>query len=122
MNIPNKLKTKIINHEFVTEEETNLFLKYIINKTITITNNMYNKKNYNPMYLFYEICYSYNLTEEAYNEKKDYIYAIIDINNKKYLIDINFNNNKLETLNKNKYIEYTENNIKEYLNIIGKKA
>ena len=105
MNIPNKLKTKIINHDPITEEETNLFLKYIINKTITITNNMYNKKNYNPIYLFYEICYSYNLVQEAYTKKEDYIYAIINFNNKQYLIDINFNDNKLEELKKNKYIE-----------------
>ena len=36
MNIPNKLKNKIINHELVTEEETNLFLKYIINKILLV--------------------------------------------------------------------------------------
>ena len=117
MNISNELKNKVIKHDELSSEEVNLFLKYIINKTQIITKKRYNIKDNNPMYLFYEICYSYNLTSEPFNDSI-YHHAIIILNNKKYLVDINFNNNKIKDLKENKYIEYTDNIYKEYLDLI----
>ena len=117
MNIPNKLKNKVINHEFLTEEETNLFIKFIIHKSKIITEHMYPKNNYLPIYLFHEICYSYNLeSTPLINNNNNY--AITKINNKKYLIDFSFNNDKIPFLKDNKYIEYNEKTYKEYLKIL----
>lgn len=116
MNIPNKLKNKIINREEITSEEAELFIKYIIDKSITITNHMYNNKHYLPIYLLFEICYSYNIDPKPYNKGKTY-YAILNLDNKKYIIDLDFNDNKIKYLKDNKYIEYTEDIYQTYLNI-----
>lgn len=116
MNISNNLKQKVIAHRQLTEEEIDKFLNYIIHKSIVITNHMYNNKNYSSMFLLYEICHAYNLTLNPYNKENKY-YAIINISNKDYLIDINFNNNKIKKLAENKYIEYNDKIYKLYLQI-----
>ena len=53
-----------INHEILTSEETENFIKYMITKAKIIVDHMYTRKNYNYMYLFFEICFSYNLAVE----------------------------------------------------------
>lgn len=116
MNISNNIKNKIINHENVSKETRELFLKYIINKAIVITKHMYNSENYSPMFLLAEICYSYNLTSGPIIDNKNH-YIILNINNNKYLIDIAFDNNKIPKLAENKYIEYTDDIFKLYLKI-----
>ena len=116
-NVSNELKNKVINHEILTSEETENFIKYMITKAKIIVDHMYTRKNHNYMYLFFEICFSYNLAVEPYNETKN-LYSILNINNKKYLIDMNFNNNKIPELKHNKYIEYTDDIYHKYLNII----
>lgn len=121
MNVSNKLKNKVIRHDDITDDEISLFFRYLINKTMVITNNMYYRKNFNPMYLFDEICYSYNLKTKLFVRDDGYIYVIVDINNKKYLVDINFYDKNIEDLSVNKYIEYTDDNMEEYLRVIGKK-
>lgn len=118
MNISNNLKNKVINNKSLTEEETNSFLKFIIHKAIIITNHMYNTINYLPIYLFHEICYSYNL-KAILTKNKDSYHSIITLNNKKYLVDLNFNNNKIKYLKDNKYIEYKNEVYDLYLKITG---
>lgn len=117
MNIPNELKQKVIMHKQLEKEEIDTFLKYIIHKTIIINKHTYNNHNFSLASLLCEVCYSYNLTINPYNENNKY-YLIINISNKDYLIDINFNNNKIEKLAENKYIEYNDKIYKLYLQII----
>ena len=117
MNIPNELKHKVINNEKLSKYEINLFLDYIIHKSLYITSHMYNKK-YPPIFLLYEICWSYNIDVEQNNINNRY-FAIIELNNKKYILDPSFNNKKLDILFKNKYIEYTKDNYEKYINLLG---
>ena len=78
INVSNELKNKVIRNRELTEEECELFLKYMITKTKIIPDHMYNRENYNYMYLFFEVCYSYNLICEPYNEYKN-LYSILKI-------------------------------------------
>jgi hypothetical protein len=115
MNISNNIKNKIINHERISKETSEEFLRYMIFKSIIITEHMYNNIDYKAMYLFKEICYSYNLKEMA---NDDNVYSIVNIGEYKYLVDLEFNNNKIPELSNNKYIEYNEDLFKEYLKIL----
>lgn len=118
INVSNELKNKVIKNRELTEEECELFLKYMITKTKLITDHMYNRENYNYMYLFFEVCYSYNLICEPYNEYKN-LYSILKISNKKYLVDMNFNSDKIPSLKENKYIEYSEDMYEYYKKLMG---
>ena len=111
MNISNKLKTKVINHENIAKEEVLLFLKYIVNKNRVITEHM-PIKNYNSTALLTEICYSYNLLVSPSANQK---FIIVNISHQEYLIDPNYNSARLPSLRKNKFIEYTSDVAKKYL-------
>lgn len=86
INTSNKLKEKVINHENLTDEEQIEFLNYMITKTKIIVDSMYkeNNKDYNYMYLFYEVCFSYNLTASPTIDS-NYLYLILELGNNKYL-------------------------------------
>ena len=75
MNIPNELKRKVIKKEKISTNETYLFLEYIIHKSLYITNHMY-KKNHPPIFLLYEICWSYNIDVEP-NNINNWYYGIV---------------------------------------------
>lgn len=115
MNISNKIKNNIINHESVSKETSELFLEYMIHKAIVITDRMYHYQGYKPIYLFKEICYSYNLMDEAYDDKT---YSIVNVGGYKYLVDFEFHNNKISKLCNNKYIEYDDKILDKYLNLL----
>ena len=114
-NVNNILKNKIIHNKKVTNEEINKFIKYMIDKTILITNRMYQtKKDY--MNLFSEIALSYNVPYKYTENEKG---ILIKINNYIYIVDISFKNNNFQDFTKNKYIEYTEENYLKYLELSG---
>lgn len=117
-NVSNKLKQKVINHEKISSKEQEEFLNYMITKTKIIVDNMYkeNNKDYNYMYLFYEICFSYNLLN-APTIDSNYLYLILALGDNKYLIDMNFTNDSILPLKENKFIKYTSNNYKKYLEV-----
>lgn len=113
-----KLKTKIINQSIIKEEELKIFINYIINKVNDISKYMKNIESYTKNNLANEIFWSHNLDSKIHNIKDNY-YCIFRINNKDYLLDINFYNNKIPKLKENKYIELTKDVYKEYIEIIG---
>lgn len=119
MNVSNKLKKKIINGDVLSNDEIELFLKYVINKTKDIIDHAYNGNYYIPMALFVEICYAYNLVSEPYIVNNCY-YNIIVIGGEKYLIDLDFNSDKIPKLRNNKYIKYTKDIYDKYLSILKK--
>ena len=118
INTSNKLKEKVINHENLTDKEQIEFLNYMITKTKIIVDSMYkeNNKDYNYMYLFYEVCFSYNLTESPTIDS-NYLYLILELGDNKYLIDMNFTSDDILPLKENKFIKYTSNNYKKYLEV-----
>ena len=75
-----------------------------------------NNKDYNYMYLFYEVCFSYNLTASPTIDS-NYLYLILELGNNKYLIDMNFTSDDILPLKENKFIKYTSNNYKKYLEV-----
>lgn len=118
MNIPNKLKWQVINHEIVTDDEAFMFLRYTINKTIEIVSHMYNTINYKPLFLLKEIYYSYNLVDEAFMDDSAK-YIILFFNNKKYLIDLDFDSDEIKDLKKYKYVLYSDSLFSKYKKIIS---
>lgn len=117
MNVSNKLKNKVIKHEVISNDEALEFVKYMVNKCIVISEHIIDK-NYDPMCLFMEICYSYNLLREAYDNESNG-YTIVDIGGYKFLVDINFNDDNIFYLKENKYIEYSDDIFDKYLKIVG---
>ena len=118
MNIPNKLKWQVINHEIVTDDEAFMFLRYTINKAIEIFSHMYNTINYKPLFLLKEIYYSYNLVDEAFMDDSAR-YIILSFNNKKYLIDLDFDSDEIKDLKKYKYVLYSDSLFSKYKKIIS---
>ena len=118
MNLDNKIKTKIINHQAITEEELKAFIDYIIYKSNIITQHMTNIKSYTQINLCNEILWSHNLDSTIYHHHNKY-YCIFNINDKDYLLDIDFKDNRLPSLSKNKYIELTNEIYNKYLEVIG---
>ena len=118
MNIPNKLKWQVINHEIVTDDEAFMFLRYTINKAIEIVSHMYNTINYKPLFLLKEIYYSYNLVDEAFMDDS-VKYIILFFNNKKYLIDLDFDSDEIKDLKKYKYVLYSDSLFSKYKKIIS---
>lgn len=118
MNIPNKLKWQVINHEIVTDDEVFMFLRYTINKAIEIVSHMYNTINYKPLFLLKEIYYSYNLVDEAFMDDSAK-YIILFFNNKKYLIDFDFDSDEIKDLKKYKYVLYSDSLFSKYKKIIS---
>lgn len=115
MNMEKSLKEKIINHNFITEKELNLFLNYVIHKSKVIASHMTDKKSYTRINLCNEILWSYNIDSNIYKENDRY-YCIFYINLKEYLLDIDFNNDDIDFLKKHKYIELNNNILDKYLN------
>lgn len=118
MDIDNCLKEKIIDNKYINNDELMTFINYIINKSNTITNHMISNNSYSRINLCNEILWSYNLDSNIYKENDRY-YLIFDINNSKYLLDIDFNDNRIKYLKENKYIKLDNNIYINYLNIIG---
>ena len=99
MNVSMALKRRIINHEIVTDDDAASFLNYTIKKSISIVSHMYNTINYKPLFLLKEIYYSYNLVDEAFMDDSAK-YIILFFNNKKYLIDLDFDSDEIKDLKK----------------------
>ncbi len=115
-NVSNNLKKRIIKNEMITKEEAEIFIKYMINKTILITDRMY-QKNKNYMNLFFEIALSYNLPFEFIAPNKNG--GLINIGGFTYIVDVDLKTSKYPNLSKNKYIEYTKNNFIKYMELSG---
>ena len=84
-NVSNDLKKKVINDKKISYKEAKLFIEYMISKTKLIVDRMYNK-NYNYMYLFGEIAFSYGLIIKPVSiEGKS---VILSIGGYYFLVDI----------------------------------
>ena len=118
MNVSMDLKRRVINHEIVTDEEADSFLNYTIKKSISIVSHMYNTINYKPLFLLKEIYYSYNLVDEAFMDDSAR-YIILSFNNKKYLIDLDFDSDEIKDLKKYKYVLYSDSLFSKYKKIIS---
>lgn len=118
INIDKKIKKKIINHNIITNRELKMFIDYVIYKSNIITKYMATTEAYTQINLCNEILWSHNLDSTIYKENNRY-YCIFNINNKNYLLDIDFNDKKIKYLKENKYIELNDNILNTYLNIIG---
>lgn len=93
-NISNELKSKIINHKYITKEELDDFINYAIYKSKVITTYMKEIKPYSRMSLFNEILWSYNVESNLYKEDNDY-YCIFKVMDKEYLIDKDYKYRKI---------------------------
>lgn len=116
MNVSNELKNKVLRKDCLRKEEVLEFVSYLVHKTLVITSTIYHHENYLPMYLFLEICYSYDLIDHASVLLED-SYFILEIGKFKFLVDFEFSDNKMEELSKNKYIEYREDTFLTYQRI-----
>lgn len=113
-----ELKERIINHDHISEEELKIFINYIIDKSNSVSNYMKNIETYTQINLCNEIFWAHNLDSNIYNIKDNY-YCIFTINNKNYLLDLNFTSSKIPQLKENKFIELNKDIYKEYQEIIG---
>ena len=115
-NVSNDLKHKVINNRKITKSDASTFIEYMIDKTKIIVDRMY-VKDYDYMNLFCEIAMSYNISFELISSKSNG--CLINICGYIYLVDMNYNSNKLSLLRDNKYIDYTEDNYLNYLQLSG---
>ncbi|MEE3343208.1 MAG: hypothetical protein VZS44_03870 [Bacilli bacterium] len=116
INVTNKLKDKIINNKNISKEEAVRFINYMINKTKIIVDRMY-VKDYNYMFLFDEIAFSYNLSISYIDSDT----VIINVGGFYYLVDMNFDDKRFEELYKKKYIIFNEDNYLKYMRLCGDK-
>lgn len=111
-----EIKNKIITNENIKENELETFIKYINNITDEVLQYTNKKYDYSKINLANEILWSHNINSNMYKEKNHY-YCIFEINNKNFIYDPSFKDNKITKLKENKYIEY-DKYYKEYLKII----
>ena len=95
--ITDELKSKIINHKYIDNKELDIFINYVIYKSKVITNYMKDVLPYSRMSICNEIFWSYNIDSSLYKDSNNKYYCIFNINNKEYILDINY-----------KYKEYYE--------------
>lgn len=115
-NVSNRLKKRVINSVKISNNEASEFVDYMVKKTKLIVDRMYNK-NYNYMFLFYEVAFSYDLLISPINTDSNC--AIINISGFYFLVDMNFNNPGFLDLYKNKYACYNEENYLKYIRLCG---